>query len=83
MRTALHEVAQVLLTPTRTWSWYALVNANRARFSATVPQLETSTTLYLDNGDLPLPKPIRSTTLAVNLLVPGECRLKRQAKKQE
>ena len=83
MRTALHEVAQVLLTPTRTWSWYALVKANRARFSATVPQLETSAALCLGNGDLPLPKPIRSTTLAVDLLASGECRLKHQDKKQE
>jgi hypothetical protein len=42
-----------------------------------------SSTLCLGDGDLPLPKPTRSTTLAVNLLVSGECRLKCQAKKQE
>jgi hypothetical protein len=45
--------------------------------------MEDSTALCLGDSDLPLPKPIRSTTLAVNLLVSGECRLKRQAKKQE
>jgi hypothetical protein len=45
--------------------------------------MEDSTALCLGDGDLPLPKPIRSTTLAVNLRITGECRLKRQAKKQE
>ena len=45
--------------------------------------MEASTALCLSDGDLPLRKPIRSTTLAVNFLVSGECRLKRQAKKQE
>jgi len=58
------------------------LKANRARFSAAVPQSVTSTTLCLGGGDLPLPKPIRSTTLTVNLLVSGECRLTRHAKNQ-
>jgi hypothetical protein len=45
--------------------------------------MDASTALCLGDGDLPLPKPIRGTTLAVNLLASGECRLKRQAKNQE
>jgi hypothetical protein len=60
-----------------------LVKADRARFSATVPQPESSTALCLGDDNLPLPKPIRSTTLALNLLVFDECWLKRQAKKQQ
>jgi len=45
--------------------------------------MEASTALCLSDGDLPLWKQIRSTTLVANLLVSGECRLKRHAKKQE
>ena len=52
---------------------YALMQANWTRFSIRVPQPEASIALSRSNGDLPLPKPVRSAMLVARAPGSGEC----------